>query len=169
MEKQIKYVQLSADNAENCKAFCFSEVFRLDILYLYVADFRRSDIILLSIYKIAATFNLQTTNHYFEGTTFGIMLSELWDTLESVKIKKMTDGQSAAEVLKQHTTHLEEIYNNLKGQFSSADIVRNAIEIYAAVCGWSSLSNQELYDAALSSVITAQIDAQYVMRKGRDI
>lgn len=81
----------------------------------------------------------------------------------------VSDGQSAAEVLKQHTTHLEEIYNNLKGQFSSADIVRNAIEIYAAVCGWSSLSNQELYDAALSSVITAQIDAQYVMRKGRDI
>ena len=159
-------VLVYTDCPEEMQAF-YRELYYCAILYLYVADLRKSDIMLLSIYKIAATFNFQTTKHYFEGTTFGIMLSDLWDNAKSTK--KMTDGQLAADVLKQHAWNLEEIYNNLKGQFSSADIVRDAIEIYAAVCGWSSLSDKKLYDVALSSAITAQIDAQYIMRKGRDI
>lgn len=96
------------------------------------------------------------------------MLSDLWDLKEPVRQIKTTGGLSAADVLKQHAVLLEEIYNNIKGRFSSTDVVRNAIELYAAVHGWNSLSNQFLYDSALSSVITARLDAQYVLRKGSD-
>lgn len=168
IDSAINEILIYTECTEEMKAF-YRELYCCIILYLYTANIRKRDIILLAVYKIAATFNLQTTNHYFADTTFGIMLSDLWDVPEAVEMTRMTDGELAVDVLKQHAMNLEKIYNSIKGRFSSADIVRNAIEIYAAVHGWSSLSNQEWYDSAISSVITARLDAQYVMRKGSDL
>ena len=167
IDSVIDEILLYTECVEEMEQF-YRELYYCAILYLYTVDLRKSDIILLSVFKIAATFDYETTKNYFNDTTFGIMLSDIWDGSESVKMGVMTDEQSVSIVLKQHATHLERIYDNINSQFSAADVVRNAIEIYAAVHGWSTLSNEVKYNSAISSIINAQHDAQFLMRKGSD-
>ena len=146
----------------------YAELYKTAILYLYAQGFRPSDMIILSIWKIAATFHLDSTRRYFENTPFGIMLSDLWEKPEMAKQRRTSDDRIVYDVLKEHASRLEEVYNAIKGRFAADNTTRNALEIYAATHGWGCLNDPVLYDKVRSNIVSSRLDAQYEMRKGSE-
>lgn len=155
------------DCADDMKDF-YRELYMSTILYLYTMSIRASDMILLSVWKIAATFTVDTTRRYYENTPLGIMINDIWSGREKARPRFTTDGQSSKDLLKKHAESLEEIYNKIKGRFSTEEITREALEIYTAKHGWSCLSDTSLYDSAVSNLLSSRMDAQHAMHKGSD-
>lgn len=161
--KVVDELMLYTECPEEMNDF-YRELYIASFLYLYTVQLNADDMILLSVWKIAATFTHDMTRSYFENTPFGIMLSDIWSGREDVETHVTGDGQPFVVVLRRHAERLEKLYNDIKECFSAGDIIRSALEIYTVRHGLSAFCSEGSYNIAVSSLRSALWDARYEMR-----
>lgn len=146
----------------------FEELYYCIVLYIDISC-NRLDRILLSIYKIAETFNKVSTKKYFKNTPFGIMIG---DTLERPRFhypEETTEAVPVIEILEAHAASLQEEYDGLKGYFSADRIVLEALEEYTLRAGISCLNDDNLFSKATSSLRASMMNSRYTMREKKDV